>query len=75
MCSSLHLEMAVPDAGKQADQDIDHSLEPVELIGEYAGNSGLADAYMLGLKAYGDTAAGLMVHTAAAQVSEPGGDK
>jgi hypothetical protein len=75
MRSSLHLEMAVLDAGKQADQDIDHSLEPVGLIAGYVDSFGPADAYMLDLKAYEDIAAGLRVHTAAGLVSEPGGGK
>jgi len=65
----------VLDAGKQADQDTDHSLGPVELIGGYADSFGLAGAYMLGLKEYEDTAAGLKVHMAAAQVSGPGEGK
>jgi len=73
MCSSLRLEMAVLDAGKQADQDIDHSSGLVGLIAGYADSFGPVDAYMLGLKAYEDIAAGLTVHTVAALVSEPGG--
>jgi hypothetical protein len=65
MYNLFRSEMAVLGVDKPADQGIDHSLGLAGLIEGYADSFGLADAYMLDLKAYEGTAAGLVVHTVA----------